>query len=237
MNLLITGSTGIAAATAELARSRGHVVATIGLDATADVVADLRDEAAVHTAFGTALSSLGSVDALFNVAGISGRRYGDGPWHECSAAGFDATFQSNVRTVFLMTREALNYWLREQRGGNVLTMGSVSAFHPEPVRFATHAYAGSKGSLEAMTVAAAAYYARHQIRMNVIAPGLVRTPMSARAQEDPAILEYIRAKQPLSGGILEPDAIARAAMFLLSDESQPMTGQVMTVDGGWSVLP
>ena len=237
MNLLLTGSTGIAAATAELARSRGHAVVTIGLDASAGVAADLRNETEVGAAFETALSKLGALDALFNVAGISGRRYGDGPWHECTAEGFDATFASNVRTAFLMTREALRYWMRERRPGNVLTMGSVSAFHPEPVRFATHAYAGSKGALEAMTIAAAAYYAPHRIRLNVIAPGLVRTPMSARAQQDPAILEYIRTKQPLSNGILEPEAVARAAMFLLSEESLPMTGQVVAVDGGWSVLP
>jgi NAD(P)-dependent dehydrogenase (short-subunit alcohol dehydrogenase family) len=201
------------------------------------VVADLRDEAEVTAAFEAALSKLGALDALFNVAGISGRRYGDGPWHECTTEGFEATFASNVRTAFFMTREALRYWMREQRPGNVLTMGSVTAFHPEPVRFATHAYAGSKGALESMTIGAAAYYAPHRIRLNVIAPGLVRTPMSARAQRDPEILEYIRGKQPLSDGMLEPEAIARAALFLLSEESLPITGQVVRVDGGWSVRP
>lgn len=237
MNLVITGSTGIAAATAELARARGHAVVTIGLDASADIVADLRDEFAVGVAFAGALERLREVDAMFNVAGISGRRYGDGPWHECSADGFDVTFESNVRTTFLMTREALRYWMREKRAGTVLNMGSVTASHPEPQRFATHAYAGSKGALESMTIGAAAYYAPYHIRLNVIAPGLVRTPMSARAQQDAGIQEYIRTKQPLTNGMLEPDAIARAALFLLSEESQPITGQVVNVDGGWSVLP
>jgi NAD(P)-dependent dehydrogenase (short-subunit alcohol dehydrogenase family) len=175
------------------------------------------------------------VDAVFNVAGISGRRFGDGPLHECSAEGWDVTLDTNVRSMFLVCRSVLRYWLAAGRPGAILNMASVSAYSPEPVHFATHAYAASKGAILAMSRAMAAYYAPHKIRVNAIAPGLVRTPMSARAQSDSEILEFIKRKQPLSGGMLDAEDVAAAALFLLGDESRHITGQVVGVDGGWSV--
>jgi NAD(P)-dependent dehydrogenase (short-subunit alcohol dehydrogenase family) len=234
MRLLITGSTGIAAATAAMARGRSAQVVTVGIDASADIVADLREETAAAKAFTQALVRLQGLDALFNVAGASGRRHGDGPWHECSLDGYRATFDSNCTPGFLMTRLALRHWLEIKSPGAVLNMGSVSAEHPEPQHFAAHAYAGAKGALHLMTRAAAAYYAPHGIRLNVIAPGLVRTPMSQRAQGDPAIMEFIERKQPL-GGILTADEIAEAALFLLGDSGRKITGQTLVVDGGWSI--
>jgi NAD(P)-dependent dehydrogenase (short-subunit alcohol dehydrogenase family) len=86
-----------------------------------------------------------------------------------------------------------------------------------------------------MSLAAAAYYAPYGIRINVIAPGLVRTPMSARAQANPQIAEYMTHKQPLTKGLLSAEEIARTACFLLRNDSSPITGQVVTVDGGWAV--
>ena len=109
------------------------------------------------------------------------------------------------------------------------------AMSPEPEHFATHAYAASKGAVIALTTAMASYYFRHGIRVNAIAPGLVRTPMSARAQGDSALLAFMAGKQSLSGGMLEPDDIADAALFLLSDRARHITGVVLTVDGGWAV--
>ena len=88
-------------------------------------------------------------------------------------------------------------------------MGSSVVRHPEPVHFATLGYAASKGAVEAMMLSSAAYYAPAGIRINVIAPGLVRTPMSARVQGDPRLLEYTVGKQPLTRGMLEPDDIAK----------------------------
>ena len=121
------------------------------------------------------------------------------------------------------------------RRGALLTMSSALATHPAPEHFATHAYAASKGAIEAFTRAIAAYYAPHGIRANAIAPSLVATPMSRRAQEDPAILAYLGRKQPLAGGPIDADAVTRVVLFLLGDDAAMMTGQVVLVDGGWSV--
>ena len=97
------------------------------------------------------------------------------------------------------------------------------------------AYAASKGAIVSMSRAMAAYYAPHKIRVNVIAPGLVETRMSARAQSNEEVLDFISHKQPLSEGMLYPADVAMTALFLLGEQSRHMTGQVVGVDGGWAV--
>ncbi len=141
----------------------------------------------------------------------------------------------NARGTFLMCREVLSVWIKNAQPGVILNTGSVLARHPQPEHFATVGYAASKGAIEAMSLSAAAYYAPHGIRVNVIAAGLINTPMSARAQASPKIAEYIAHKQPLSKGMLSAEDIARTACFLLGSASGPITGQVITVDGGWAV--
>jgi NAD(P)-dependent dehydrogenase (short-subunit alcohol dehydrogenase family) len=245
--ILITGATGIAEATAIAAAGQGDSVFVISreesdcrdlcarLPDSGYYAADLRDERAAEEAFSACLRKFNGIDALFNVAGISGRKFGDGPLHQCSAEGWDATLNSNVRSMFLLSRSALRYWLETGRPGTILNVASVLAFSPQAQHFATHAYAASKGAIISMSRAMAAYYAPHKIRVNVIAPGLVRTPMSARAQSDEAVLDFISRKQPLSEGMLDPADVAGTALFLLGEHSRHMTGQVVGIDGGWAV--
>jgi NAD(P)-dependent dehydrogenase (short-subunit alcohol dehydrogenase family) len=248
---LITGSTGIAAATAKSAVGEGAQVFIAGKDeqgcrTLADElgceyhVADLTLGNEVALAVERCVARYDRVDALFNVAGISGRRFGDGPLHECSEEGWDVTLETNLKSAFLMSREVVRAMLNQTLNeaglrGTILNMGSVLASSPEPKFFATHAYAASKSAIIGLTQAMAAYYAPHKIRINAIAPALTRTPMSARAQQNAEILEFIRTKQPLSEDLIEAEDVARAAVFLLSDESRYITGEVMTVDAGWRV--
>ena len=97
---------------------------------------------------------------LFHVAGISGRRFGDGPLHECTDEGWDHVLNTNARGVFLTNRAAVR-WMLDQplddKGlrGTVLNMGSVLGWSPAPHHFGTFAYAASKGAIQAMTLAAA----------------------------------------------------------------------------------
>ena len=137
--------------------------------------------------------------------------------------------------TFHVCREVLRHWLDASCKGTILNTGSVLARSPEREFFATHAYAASKGAIESMSLAAASYYAPLGIRINVIAPGLVRTPMSARAQANDKIRSFIAHKQPVKGDFVEAEEIARIAVFLLSDESIPMTGEVIRADAGWAV--
>lgn len=233
--LLITGSTGIAEATALKAAGRGWRVFVVGREEDAEFVADLRDEDAVQKAFEACVKKFGGLDAVFNVAGSSGRRFGDGPVHECTLDGWEQTFAANARPAFLVSRAAVRYWLIENKPGALLNVSSVLAFSPEPKHFATHAYASAKAATIAMSHSMAAQYASNGIRVNVLAPALVKTPMSARAQADEEICTFIEQKQPLSHGFLETADIAETALFLLSEKARHITGQVITVDGGWTL--
>ena len=252
--LLIAGASGMAAATARLAVAEGaQVFATDrNPDAIASLLqalpgqvhtyrADLESEDSVERVFSECCKVYGGFDAVFHAVGLSGRRFGDGNLHECSLEGWNITLTSNATTSFLVSKHALRYFLGRERvtpsglRGTILNMASVLAASPEREFFATHAYAASKGAVIAMTRAAAAYYAPFGININAIAPGLVITPMSERAQGNAEILNFMKHKQPLPAGLLDADEIARAAVFLLSDDARHITGQVMNVDGGWTV--
>lgn len=245
--VLITGSSGIAAAAAKLAGRRGDTVFLIGnhgaeceslsseLNGSGFFAADVGDEGAVKNAAQSCLSRFGRIDAVFNVAGISGRSLGDGPLHECSNSAWHTLMDTHAAGTFYVCREVIQDWMARKQPGVILNTSSVLARYPERRFFATHAYAASKGAIESMTLAAASYYAPHKIRLNVLAPALVRTPMSARAKKDPAILEFMKQKQPLKADLIEPDEIARIACFLLSEDSFPMTGEVIRADAGWAV--
>ncbi len=249
--LLITGSTGIAEATAIRAASGGAKVFIVSRTAEnagalarktggAFLAADLAAGDSAERAVDACIARYGRLDALFNVAGISGRKFGDGPLHECTEAGWDATLYANVKSMFLMCRAALGRLLAQPVAANglrgtVLNMASVLGFAPQAGHFATHAYAASKAAILGMSKSMAAYYAPHKIRVNVIAPALIRTPMSARAQNDPAILSLMKTKQPLAEDLIEADDVARAALFLLGDDSRMITADTLTVDAGWCV--
>ena len=250
--LLITGSTGIAAATAEAAAGAGARVVVVSrteehlrelaarVPGLATVAGDLVRVETAEEAVRRCVERHGRLDAVFNVAGISGRRRGDGPLHECSEEGWDATVDTNVKSMFLVCRAALREMIGQPVAPNglrgaILNMSSVLGFSPQARHFATHAYAASKGAILGMSRALAAYYAPQRIRVNVIAPALVRTPMSARAQADPEVLELMKAKQPLAEDLIDAHDVARAALFLLGDDAKAITGDTLVVDAGWCV--
>ena len=111
---------------------------------------------------------------------------------------------------------------------------SVLATSPQADNFATHGYAAAKAAISGWTIPLAAAYAGDGIRVNTVAPGLIRTPMAARAAADPMIVDFARRKQPLSGGMIDPERVAEANCWFV--EAEEVTGQVLAVDGGWSVI-
>jgi NAD(P)-dependent dehydrogenase (short-subunit alcohol dehydrogenase family) len=207
----------------------------LGPDALA-LTADATDPKTALAAINLALGNFGAFHGLYHVAGGSGRRQGDGPLHEITDEGWAHTLNLNLTSLFYSNRAAARQFLAQKTGGSVLNMGSVLGFAPSPHFFSTHAYAAAKSAVVGFTKAAAAHYAPLNIRFNVLAPALVATPMSERAQGDAEILGFIKTKQPLDGGrIGQPGDLDAAAIFFLSDESKFVTGQVLSVDGGWTV--
>ena len=194
------------------------------------VAGDLSRERDARTLIAAAPERL---DGLFNVVGISGRSLGDGPAHACELAGWERVLAVNLTSAFLCCKHAVPR-MQEGGGGSIVNLGSVLGLGGHPL-FATHAYAASKGGLIVLTRAMAATYARDGIRCNVLCPGLVRTPMSSRAQTNSEIQAALPDLQPLTGDLLSPKAIAEAALFLLSEASAALTGVVLPVDAGWTL--
>jgi NAD(P)-dependent dehydrogenase (short-subunit alcohol dehydrogenase family) len=177
------------------------------------------------------VAEYGRLDILVSNAGIGGRRWGDGPVHECSIDGWDTIMNVNVRGTFLACKYALPELLKTK--GNIITMASVLGLVGTQGLYDTHAYMTSKAAIIGLTRNIATYYAKDGVRANSIAPGLVDTVMAERTQSDPDLLAQVGFWQPL-GPIGEIGDVAETAVFLASSDAKFITGIVIPVDGGWS---
>jgi len=247
--VIVGGTTGLGLAAAKAFVGEGARVLVVGRNADSvsqaesalgqaarGLAGDATDPETAPKAIGLAKREFGGFDGLYHIAGGSGRSMGDGPLHRISDDGWQQTIDLNLKSVFNSNRAALREFVALGRGGVILNMTSVLADSPAPKQFATHAYATAKAGIVGLTKSAAAHYASQNIRVNALAPALVATPMSGRAQANDEIMSFIKHKQPLDGGrIGVPEDLDGAAVFLMSDAAKFVTGQVLAVDGGWSV--
>lgn len=226
---LICGSSGGigAACVAEVAERGGRAV---GVDRdTIDITVPGGAEKAVAYATG----ELGGLDGVVHAIGMSGRSLGDGPVGSCTDEAWAAVQRVNLESVFRLLRAALPV-LAEAGGGSVVVVGSALARTLDG-DFLTAAYAVSKSGVEALVRLAAYEGARHGVRVNAVAPGLVDTPMAQRALGHQGLSARLPELMPLGGRPCTPGEVARAVAWLLGPESARVTGAVIPVDGGWTL--
>jgi NAD(P)-dependent dehydrogenase (short-subunit alcohol dehydrogenase family) len=230
------GGSGIGLATAQLFAEEGArvIVFDIHPKDTDALRVDVTSALDVETAIKTVVDRHGRLDILVNVAGGSGRKWGDGPTDSCSIEGWEKTLALNLDSVFYCCKYALQTMLT-QGHGVIVNVSSVLGMVGGDEDFATHAYASSKGAVISLTRSIASYYAPRGIRANVICPSLIATSMSQRAQESEHIRSRLPQLQPLTGDFGSSKDVAHAALYLASDESSFVTGSILTVDGGWTV--
>lgn len=191
------------------------------------VETDVSDPAQVEALVDTALHESGTIDALFNNAGIGSTNDAIG----CSVEEWDRLFAVNARGVFLGIKAALPHMLAAG-GGAIVNTASVAGMVGLRDRFA---YSASKGAVLALTRQVAVQYAGTGVRCNALAPGTVDTEWVGRLlddADDPATArDALIARQPV-GRLGTPREIAQAAAYLASDEAGFITGSVLVIDGG-----
>ncbi len=170
------------------------------------------------------LARYGQIDILFNNAGIVKM----GALHETSEEDWDKVIDVNLKSVFLCSKAVLPQMLKQGKGKIVNTTSIAGLVGFDQIG----PYCASKGGMIALTREMALEYAKRKINVNCIAPGVIKTNMTI--SKDPAVEKAYMADTPYPR-LGESEDIAMAAVYLASDESDFVTGAVLTVDGGWTV--
>jgi len=194
---------------------------------------DISDTEQIRAMFAQIERSCGRLDILVNNAGITGRSLGDGPVDACSEEAWDLISGTNLRGTFMCCKYGLPLMLK-QGGGAIVNMSSVLGLVGCQDFFVSHAYQTTKAGIIGLTRSIAAYYAKSGIRANALAPGLIATKATEKVYGNEEIMAFTRRMQPL-GGLGHAEEVALAAVYLASDEASFVTGQVLAIDGGWTV--
>jgi 3-oxoacyl-[acyl-carrier protein] reductase len=228
------GARGIGRATAQAFATEGArvIVADIDMDAAETtaralgggaigLAVDVADAASVKSAVATALSRTERIDVLVNNAGITR----DATLLKTSDEAWDAVVGVNLTGTFHMTREVAPHMVARGAGAIVNASSIVGVYG----NFGQTNYVATKAGVIGMTRVWARELGRKGVRVNCIAPGFIATDMTAKMPED--VLDGMKKRTPL-GRLGTPEDVARAYLFLASDEASFINGQVLGVDGG-----
>jgi NAD(P)-dependent dehydrogenase (short-subunit alcohol dehydrogenase family) len=234
---IVTGSTsGIGFAIATMFLREGARVVFSGLKETFDVSlygdnalyvqCDVTNPAQVDQLVKKTIEHFGSLDIMVNNAGVGLTA----PIIDMTDELWNTVIATNLSGVMYGVRSASGYMQQHAIKGSIINTSSIlgSVGFPE-----TAAYSAAKGGVNQLTKSAAIDLAKQGIRVNAIAPGFIKTPMTQGIQTDPQEFVMINTATPL-GYMGEPEDIAYAALYLASDESKYTTGSIMYIDGGWT---
>jgi len=241
---LVTGAmTGIGQATAIRLASEGALVALNqrpGLDASETmakveavggrafpIVADMRDPAQVVAMVEETVKRGGRIDHVVSNAAINPFM----PWDGTTIEAFDELFEINVRGAWVVCTEAAKHMVHQGTRGSIVMISSISAHVGAPSQVA---YCGTKGAISMLGKALGAVLGEKGIRVNVIEPGAIATPMSEGLLDDPVVMKYYLDRIALKR-IGDPAELAAAITFLLSDDASYVTSATLLVDAGFIV--
>jgi 2-deoxy-D-gluconate 3-dehydrogenase len=238
---LVTGaSAGLGAAIAVALAEAGADVVAHGNsrtpDATCEMVGragrraygvrgDLSDKETPRRLVTRTLDELGRLDILINNAGTIRRA----PAADYTEEDWEAVIEVNLSSVFRLSQQAGRHMLEDGRGGKIVNIASLLSFQGGVT---VPAYAASKGGVAQLTKALANEWAKHNVCVNAIAPGYMRTDNTAALQRDETRNRQILERIP-AGRWGEPEDLAGAAVFLSSPASDYLHGHILVVDGGW----
>ena len=189
------------------------------------VACDVSDEQQILTTVQTAISRLGHIDTLVNVAGVNRRKRAE----TVTADDYDFILDTNLRGAFLMSREVGKHMI-ERKSGAQINIESLNTWMPLK---GVLPYAMSKFGMQGMTRGLALEWGRHGVRVNSLAPGFILTDLTRKLWSDPEMQSWNQANAPL-GRLGQPEDMVGTAIFLASKASAFMTGQTLYVDGGFS---
>ena len=191
------------------------------------VAADMRDPAAVAAMVQEVARHGGRLDYVVSNAAINPFM----PWDATSIEAFDELFEVNVRGAWVVCTEGAKQMIAEGHGGAIVMVSSISAHVGAPTQVA---YCGTKGAISMLGKALGSVLGSHGIRVNVVEPGAVATPMSAPMFEMPEIMKYYLDRIALHR-IADPSELAATIAFLLSDDASYVTSATLLVDAGFIV--
>lgn len=212
---------------ATVAATAGELRATHSGARVYEAVFDVTDAEAVSTAVAQVEVEHGPIDGLINNAGVQHRE----PLFEVSLDNWERVLRTDLTASFLVGREVARGMVARGRGSIV----NICSIQSDLARPSIGAYTAAKGGLRNLTRAMTAEWAGSGVRINGIAPGYLRTEMTQALIDDPAFDNWVRGRTP-AGRWGDPDDLIGSAIFFLSDASRFVTGQLLFVDGGMSVV-
>jgi len=240
--LVTGGASGIGSACAQLIHAGGGGIALLDCDAEAlekaaarmrvyGALCDVADEDAVAGAVSDAAAALGgSIDVLVNAAGV----YRVAAAVDLEISDWDRVLDVNLRGSFLVARAVARVLIDAGCHGSIVNLASTAALRADATAPAAH-YNASKAGIVSLTQQLAVEWAPHGIRVNVVCPGVIDTPMLRMMDDREAGEAYLRSGVPLQR-LGTPHEVASCVAFLASDEASYVTGAALTVDGGATLL-